>query len=386
MPRGVREARARILLGLVADPQLDRVQTELDRELVDRRLQGEGADRLAGCAHERVGEHVHVDDLLVGLQRLGRVHVPRRECELLGKRVVRGHGRDPGVDQRLEPAVVIGADGHSLLGVRATADQPVDALSRKRDPHRTSGELRRGCREQMVRPQRLAAEAATDIRGGDVHLLLVDAEDLRERPGVALHALAGVVNDELVAVPAKRDRMRLDRVVIVARRPVGEIDGVGRVDQGGLGIAHQHLDWLPHETVGRPWMRSGLLKSTRRRRLVRDVDQRRGVVGLLLCLGQDDRDRLTVPMNGLVLHHGQVGAPGRFGAGKEQRRRLHARRVAVGHDKDDAVGGFGGGGVERGDASARDRAVTERRVDHAVHHVLGGEARRALDLERPVQA
>ena len=147
---GERQARARVLLGLVADPQLDRVQIELDRELVDRRLQREGADRLPGRAHERVGEHVHVDDLLVGLQGLGRVHVPRRERELLGERVVRGHRGDAGVDQRREAAVVIGADRDSLLGVRATADQPVDALARERDPHGTPGELGRGSREQMV--------------------------------------------------------------------------------------------------------------------------------------------------------------------------------------------------------------------------------------------
>ena len=122
------------------------------------------------------------------------------------------------MDERREAAVVIGADRDSLLGVRATADQPVDALPRQRDPHGAPGELRRGSPEQMMGPQRLAAESAADIGRGDMDLLVVDPEHLRERPGVPLHALAGVMDDQLVAVPRERHRVGFDRVVIVARR------------------------------------------------------------------------------------------------------------------------------------------------------------------------
>ena len=133
------------------------------------------------------------------------------------------------MDERREAAVVIGADRDSLLGVRATADQPVDALARERDPHGTPSELRRGSPEQMVGPQRLAAEPAADVGRGEMNLTLVDSEHLRERPGVQLHPLAGVVDDEVVAVPRERHRVGLDRVVVVARRAVREVDGVGRV-------------------------------------------------------------------------------------------------------------------------------------------------------------
>ena len=143
--------------------------------------------------------------------------------------------------------------------------------------------------------------------------LLVDSEDLRERPGVPLHPLAGVVDDELVAIPGKRHRVGLDGVVIVARRAVGEVDRVGSVDQCGLGIADQDLDRLPDETVGRAWVRPGLLKCSRRRGLVRDLDQGGGVIGLLLCLGQDDRDRFTVPVDAVVLHHGKSAPPAALG-------------------------------------------------------------------------
>ena len=110
------------------------------------------------------------------------------------------------------------------------------------------------------------------------------------------------------------------------------------------------------------------------------------MVGLLLRLGQDDRDRLAVPMDAVVLHDLQAAAPGRLGAGQEQGRGLHPRGIAVGHDEHDAGRGLGGARVKRGDAAAGDRAVVQRGVNHSLHHVLGGEAGLAPDLERPVHA
>ncbi len=103
-----------------------------------------------GARMNELDEHVHVDHLLVGLQGFGRVHVSRRERELLGQRVVRGHRGDAGVDERGEATVVVGADRDALLGVRPTADQPVDALAREGDSHGAPGELGRGSSEQMV--------------------------------------------------------------------------------------------------------------------------------------------------------------------------------------------------------------------------------------------
>ena len=71
------------------------------------------------------------------------------------------------------------------------------------------------------------------------------------------------------------------------------------------------------------------------------------MVGLLLCLGQDDRDRLAVPVDAVVLHDRQVAAAGRLRRGQEQRRRLHPRGVAIGHHEHDAGRGLGGARVER---------------------------------------
>lgn len=103
-------------------------------------------------------------------------------------------------------------------------------------------------------------------------LLLVDPEHLRERPGVPLHALTGVMDDQLVSIPRERHRMGFDRVVTVARGRVREIDGVGGVDQCGLRIADEDLDWLADETVGCPRMCPRFLERARRRRLICDLD------------------------------------------------------------------------------------------------------------------
>ena len=79
-------------------------------------------------------------------------------------------------------------------------------------------------------------------------LLLVDPEHLRERPGVPLHALAGVMDDQLVAVPRERDRVGFDRVVVVAR---------GRV-RAGRPSAGRRSARPPHRRPGpRPAGRRG---------------------------------------------------------------------------------------------------------------------------------
>ncbi len=65
-----REGRTagRILFGLVAQPQLDRIDPETISELVDGAFEAERADRLARCPHESVREHVHIRDFACKLE------------------------------------------------------------------------------------------------------------------------------------------------------------------------------------------------------------------------------------------------------------------------------------------------------------------------------
>ena len=61
-----------------------------------------------------------------------------------------------------------------------------------------------------------------------MRLLFLDAKHLRDGPRSMSHALRGIMQDEIVAIPSHRRRVKLDRVVIVTRGPVQNIDFMGR--------------------------------------------------------------------------------------------------------------------------------------------------------------
>ena len=220
-----------------------------------------------------------------------------------------------------------------------------------------------------------------------MNLLLLDSEHLRERPRVQLHSLAGVVDDEVVAVPGQRHRVRLDRVVVVARRAVGEVDRVGAAASAASASPIPNLERLTHETVGRarraPWPPRNVTAGSRTRRSTSISDAAWSACSCVsastIAIGWPFQWMLV------VLHDGQVTAAGRLGGRQEERRWRHPRRVPVRHHQHDAWRGLGRARVERRDATASDRAVAQRRVDHALHRHLGGEARVAPDLERAVE-
>ena len=139
-------------------------------ELVDRAFEREGADRLAGRAHEGVGQHVERRPCSTSsLKAAGGIGAARRQDERLRHGVVRRHRRRRrcGSARRSVPSGSR-AERDALLGQRASADDAVDALARQHEPHRPAGELRGGRGEDLVLPQRLAAEAAADEGRGDV--------------------------------------------------------------------------------------------------------------------------------------------------------------------------------------------------------------------------
>ncbi len=74
----MRRAADRIAVGHVAQPQFDRIDAEVVRQLVHRTFDGEGADGFAGAAHEGVGQHVEIDMVLhdVEASRSDRASAP----------------------------------------------------------------------------------------------------------------------------------------------------------------------------------------------------------------------------------------------------------------------------------------------------------------------
>src|SRR4051794_34502287 len=103
------------------------------------------------------------------------------------------------MDQRVEAPIRLRTDRHPLLGFCASTDDSVDALAREHEPDRTAGEPRRRGRQDLMAPERLAAEAAAHVRSRCVDLLLLYLKDLCERPGDVRHALRAVVDDQIVA-------------------------------------------------------------------------------------------------------------------------------------------------------------------------------------------
>ena len=79
-PLGEGRPGKRMPFGFVAQAQFDRVDPHLMREFVDRAFDREGADRLAGRTHERVGHDVEVEVALDDLEALRAVEA--RELRL----------------------------------------------------------------------------------------------------------------------------------------------------------------------------------------------------------------------------------------------------------------------------------------------------------------
>ena len=160
---GEGRALGRVLLGLVADAQLDRVHAELGGQLVHRAFQAERADGFSWCAHEGVGEHVHVGHVHAELEGIGGVGATRRHDERFGHRIVPGHRHRAGVDDGGEAAVRLGPDRHPLLRDGPAADHAVNPFARQGHAHRAPGELGRRRPEHLMLPQRFGPEPSADI-------------------------------------------------------------------------------------------------------------------------------------------------------------------------------------------------------------------------------
>ncbi len=60
----MRRTADRIGIADIAQPQCNRIDAEIMRELVHRALDGKGTDRLAGRAHECVGQQIEIERVL----------------------------------------------------------------------------------------------------------------------------------------------------------------------------------------------------------------------------------------------------------------------------------------------------------------------------------
>jgi hypothetical protein len=131
-----------VTLGIVRQPQLERVHVEGDGQLVHGALEREQAADLARRPHVRRRVGVHLDDPRAREHVRARVGHPGRRQRLLGVLLV--GRRLPGglVDQRGQPPVAPRSEGDALLGVRTEADRGVELAARELETHRPAGEPR----------------------------------------------------------------------------------------------------------------------------------------------------------------------------------------------------------------------------------------------------
>ena len=139
-----------------------------------------------------------------------------------------------------------------------------------------------------------------------------------------------------VAVPGRDGRVRLHRIVVLARDVVGRVDLHGRARQSAIGVAAP----LVRVRCASGFRNDGLCLRVGRiddRPLGRigDAQRRGGALGMVERVGDDDRNGLAVEADLIVLQHVQPLADGRVDRSPCAARR-QAGRVEVADHRDDA--------------------------------------------------
>ncbi len=299
----------RVGLGVVAQPERDRVELERVRQLVQRGLQRERPGRLAGRALERRGRNVEPHEAVRRLDVRAGVKHPGLHRARLDELVEAGSlGRDL-VPDRGEPPARVGAEGHLLDRAGAVSDEREHLRPGEGDLHPAPDDLGPHRGEGHVRPGGpFAAEASSDVMGENADVLGLEAEDRRDLLPDAEEALGRVVERQAtLPLPDGDRRVRLHRVVVLERRRVRRFDPRARVLEACLDVAA---------------LRVGLAERARRLRLVRSgqvrpyrgPDRGRGhgpivghahearrILGALERVGDDERDGLIGVEHAVVL-------------------------------------------------------------------------------------
>jgi hypothetical protein len=386
----------RILLGVIREPQRDRIHLQRLGQFVHRGLQREHAHVLAGRAHVRAAGDVQHDDFVrrANVRRgVDRARRPRESFVVVGNVVPLA---DAFVNDRNEFAVRGRAEGHALFGGGPMSVREEELLARQPQLHRPLDLVRCERCGKDVRPRRsFAAERAADERRHDLDIFFRDAERFRHRGADREDVLRRVVQRELVAFPRRDERMRLHRIVMLVWRAIGLIDLDRGRGERGVGVANMNRRRLLRPFVrrlGAMFEKVGL----RRQFVVCDAHEIRRVRGLLERLRDDDGDLLTNVVNVGVgereeMRLGVVAGVGRRTAGLLatcwlRRRLIQPRHVEIRDHREHAGRFLRSGIVDRFDATGGNRGRDNDGVNESLHVVLGRVARGAGDLHARVDA
>ncbi len=229
------EAGFRVDRRLVAEAQLDRVETTRKRQLVDRRLECEHPGGVAWRAHPGVRRQVELR-LAMGGQSVGRrVHRPGWDGGGLGHLVTHACLRHRLMRNGCEATVALGAKPNALDGRRAVARQREHLLSRERKLRRPSDNPRRHYRHDRVRVRKsFGSKPAADVGCDDADVLGRKLKCPSDGPLSDVDPLTRVVDGQVlpadIVAPDCQRGVRLEGVVVLGGRRVGlvECDRRGR--------------------------------------------------------------------------------------------------------------------------------------------------------------
>ena len=331
----VRPAERRLVRELaheVAAPQLDRVDPQLARRLVDRQLE-EGrrlrppgaaarADRHLVGARAGDGHAGGGDRVAAAHQHRGRVRRRRAVRVQVGAHV----GDDPRADREhltvgVQRELHLGLHAAALVGGEEVLQPVLGPLDRALEPQRRDRDGRDLGARAALRPER-----AADVGHDDPDRRGVEAQRVGERRQRPLRVLCRHPRGQAAgAVRLSHDAACLHRRGHHARHRVARADDVRGGGERAVDVPARALE--PHQLLGR---RARI--DDRVERLVLDLDQLGRVLGQRARGGQ----RRAPPAGRRSAPRRRPAAGGRVGV-RHARRRLHrerARAREVGRDQD----------------------------------------------------
>ena len=365
----------------VAQPQLDRVDCERARRVVDQRL----ARRLPGCPADaavrsrralvrerRVDDVADVADVVHTRQERGGTQRVDQARPRMGE--VRPSVAHVAALEREEAAVRVGRErevADDLLGVAARGERLVAVLH---PLHRRAQAARELGDDHLLDEQLdLQAEAAPDVGADHPHPRVLQPEQrcehaaheeghLRGRPH-GQRSLAGVpVGDHAPAF--ERRRVAAAEVEALAE----DVRGAGerRIDVARLEFDVREV--VSAEVVvqhRRPRRERRFRIDDRRERLVVDLDQLGRVLGDVARARDDDRDRLADVAHAVDGQHAPDAGLRLRPGGDRRGERREIEQILAGDDERDTLEGACSRGVDSDDPGMGIRAAVEGDMERA---------------------
>ena len=183
-----RQPGVRVAIGMVAQPELERIDRERRGKLVHGGFEGEAAGPVAGRPHRRRMRRVDAGEA-VGRRHRGTGVEHLRDAAVRIAELVDGRAlRDGVVLERGQAAVGAGPDGDAVDRRRPAAHHAEHLVARQLEPHRPADEPRRHHRDHHARPPapplgpEAAAEEARDHADGIGEAGRTSARARRGRP------------------------------------------------------------------------------------------------------------------------------------------------------------------------------------------------------------